>query len=311
MGERMGATRGTLTLLRALAERPMTRRGLLDFLEDSGLRRDERTLRRWLEALREAGFEVGRDEAGRYRLRGSPVRLAFDGREALATLSVLESLAVREPAYGAYLASAAAKLREALPEEALRFADAGTIQFELNSASEPPEDPDVIDTLRRATHQHRRVEILYHSLRSDTVRRRTVEPVLVSYAQNAHRLYAYDPEQNRVAEFRVNRIREASPLPNLFSPQSHRQTLARVEVRLSQKAFTALGKTVVPDTDATIEPTQDGGAIVAGTTPSVFWTVRDLASLGPEAEVLGGPQLKQELLRFLHQTLRKYDQEPQ
>jgi predicted DNA-binding transcriptional regulator YafY len=114
----MEATRGTLILLRTLAEKPMTQRQLLDILQESGLCRDERTLRRWLEVLREAGFEILRD-GGRYELQGSPVRISFTDRETLATLSLLESLAAREPVYGENLASAVSKLREALPEEAL------------------------------------------------------------------------------------------------------------------------------------------------------------------------------------------------
>ncbi len=305
MGDRMEATRGTLILLQALAERPRTQRQLMDALLESGLRRDERTLRRWLEALREAGFEILHG-SGRYELRGSPVRLSFTGYETLATLSLLESLAAREPVYGDNFASAARKLREALPEEALRFADSGRIEFHLDSASDPPEDPRVIDTLRRATHQSRRVEILYHSLQSGTVRRRLVEPIRVYYAQRAHRLDAYEHEEGRVTEFRVNRIAEATMLPEKFAPEAHRQRLHTARVRLSAKAFTALGKTVVPDQAATIEPLDDGSAVIVGTTPSVFWTVRDLAALGPEAEVLGGPELKEAFLSFLNETSAKY-----
>jgi predicted DNA-binding transcriptional regulator YafY len=301
----MGATRGTLILLRTLAERPMTQRQLLDLLEDSGLGRDERTLRRWLAALRDAGFDILRRD-GRYELRGSPVRISFTGYETLATLSLLESLAAREPVYGDNLASAARKLREALPEDALEFADSGRIEFDLDSASDPPEDPQVIDTLRHATHQSRRVEILYHSLQSDTVRWRLVEPVRIYYAQRAHRLDAYEHEEGRVTEFRINRVRTAEMLPEKFAPESHRHSLDTARVRLSAKAFTALGKSVIPDAAATIELLEDGGAIIAGTTPSVFWTVRDLAALGPEAEVLGGPKLKDAFLAFLNETSAKY-----
>jgi DNA-binding PadR family transcriptional regulator len=58
VGTRMEATRGTLILLRLLAERPMSQRELLDTLHDEGLERDDRTLRRWLEVLREAGFDL-------------------------------------------------------------------------------------------------------------------------------------------------------------------------------------------------------------------------------------------------------------
>jgi predicted DNA-binding transcriptional regulator YafY len=306
MGEKMGATRGTLTLLRALSEGPSSRQRLLEALEDAGIYRDERTIRRWLKVLREAGFGIERSRGG-YELRDSPVRIGFDKYEALATLSVLESLADREPLYGKHLASAAAKLREALPKEALRFADSGKIEFALDSASDPPEDPNVMDVLRRAAHRSQRAEILYHSLRSNEVRWRTVEPVRVVYVQRGHRLYAYEQDENRVTEFRVNRIRKAKMLPNKFSPEAHARSFEPAKVRLNEKAFIAYGKSIVPDHDATIERLEDGGAIITGTTPSVFWTVREIAALGPDAQVLGGPELKKELLSFLRETLDKYE----
>ena len=306
MGETMEATRGTLTLLRVLSEGPSSRERLLEALEEAGIHRDERTIRRWLRVVREAGFDIERS-GGRYELRDSPVRIAFDEYEALATLSVLESLAKREPVYGDYLTSAVAKLREALPQEAIRFADSGKIEFALDSASDPPEDPNVMDVLRRATHRNQRAEILYHSLQSNDVRWRLIEPVRVAYAQRAHRLYAYEREVNRVTEFRVNRIRKAKMLPDKFSPEAHTRSFEPAQVRLSKNALIAYGKTIVPDDGATIEPLEDEGAIITGTTPSVFWTVREIAALGPDAEVLGGPELKRELLSFLQETLNKYE----
>jgi predicted DNA-binding transcriptional regulator YafY len=305
MGE-MEAIRGTLIILRTLSEGPASRRQLEGALLEAGIHRNERTVRRWLAVLREAGFGIERVRE-RYELRGSPVRIAFDGYEALATLSVLESLAEREPVYGRYLASAAAKLRESLPKESLSFADSGKIEFSLDSASDPPEDPNVMDTLRRAAHRSQRAGILYHSLSSDSVRWREVEPVRIAYVQRAHRLYAYEWVENRVTEFRVNRIREARMLPEKFAPEAHVRTFAPARVRLSEKTFVAYGRTIIPDPSASIELLEDGGAIIDGTTPSVFWTVREISSLGPDAKVLGGPELKEEFLSFLRETLEKYE----
>jgi predicted DNA-binding transcriptional regulator YafY len=306
VAKRMEATRGTLILLRLLAERPMYKRELLDALHDEGLERDERTLRRWLEVLREAGYDLQRQD-GLYELQGSPVRLPLDDYEALATLNILNSFAAREPVYGPHLASTVAKLRDAIPEQSLRFAESGSIEFSVNPASDPPEDPHVIDTLRRATRQSRRVEVLYHSLRSETVRNRIVEPVRLSYAQRAHRLYAYQREDGRVNEFRINRIRDARILPEKFSLEAHIRTFEPARIRLSENDFIALGKTVIPDDEATIELLDDGGAIIEGTTPSPFWTVRELASLGPGAEILGSPRLRKEFVSFINETMKIYE----
>lgn len=162
-----------------------------------------------------------------------------------------------------------------------------------------------METLRRAVHREQRLEIFYHSLRSDSLRWRTVEPRRVSYVQKAHRLYAYEWEENRVNEFRVNRIKEASMLPEKFSREAHARSLEPAKVRLSERAFTAYGNSIIPDVDS-VEPLEDGGAIVEGRTDSVFWTIREISALGPEAELLASPYLRGEFLKFLNSTLEKY-----
>ena len=302
MGARMEAFRGALILLKTLSEKPSSEARLVEALLNGGIRRNARTLRRWVLALREEGFDIRRAN-GRYELLASPVRLDFEDYEALAALSVLDSLASREPVYGEHFASAAAKLRAALPEKSLKFADAGRIEFALDFASDPPESPEVMDTLRRATHRHQRLDILYHSLNSNSLRHRTVEPIRVYHAQRAHRLYAYEPEENAIREFRVNRIKTARLLPDKFAPETHVHSVEPARIRLAKNAFVAYGKSLIPD--ATIEPTPEGGAVLTGTIPSTFWTVRELAALGPDAEVLGGTALRQEYLSFLEETLKK------
>ena len=306
MAESFQTVRGVLVLLKTLSEGPASTHRLVEALSEAGVQRDERTVRRWLKVMREEGFGV-RHSGRRHELTSSPVRIAFGDYEALATLSVLESLAQREPAYGEHLATASKKLREAIPVEALRFADSGMIEFSLDSASDPPEDPNIIDTLRLAIHRSQRARVLYYSLSSDSVRWRTVEPVRVAYVQRAHRLFAYEREESRVTEFRINRIQQARLLPEKFAPEAHRHAFEPARVKLSKNAFTAYGKTIIPDDRATIEPLEDGGAIIEGRTPSVFWTVREVAALGPDAEVLGGPELKRQLVAFFEEALKKYE----
>src|SRR5215208_1217819 len=276
VGARMQPTLGALLLLRALSEGPATRDHLLNTLQDElGVRKNERTLRRYLAVLRESGFEISRSR-GRYELRGSPTRLAFTKHEALATLNVVESLAERDPVYGEHLASASIKLREALPKEAVRFADSGRVEFDLSFANDLLENVEVLATLRLATHRNQRVEIQYHSLASGGWRKRTVEPLRIFYAQRAHRLSAHEQGKSGLTEFRVNRIKEVKMLPDKFSPQAHIRRFEPVEIRFSEKAFVAYGKSLIPDDSASAVSLEDGGAIIRGTTPSIFWTVRDL-----------------------------------
>lgn len=303
----MEATFGALVLLKILSEGPASSRRLGEALEDAGIRRDGRTIRRWLRVLREADFGVVRN-GNVYEMRHSPACVNFGEYEALATLSVMESLAEREPVYGGHLGSAARKLRGIIPKEALDFADAGRIDFALESVSDPPEDPAIMDILRRATRSRQRVEIYYHSLKSDTLRWRTVEPVGISYSQRAHRLHAFDRERREVREFRVNRIQKAKVLPDKFAPETHRRTFAPARIQLSKNTFIAYGRKIIADNDAAIEHLDDGGAVIDGKTPSIFWTVREVAALGPEAEILGGDELKREFTSFLEETLSKYSE---
>jgi predicted DNA-binding transcriptional regulator YafY len=302
----MDATLSTLLLLRVLSEGPASREQLINAVEEElGVRRETRQFERYVRALKDSGFEVLQKD-GRYELLHSPAKLLFSDRETLATLNVVESLAEKEPVYGEHLASAARKLREVLPDEAIRFADAGRVQFDLSFASNPPEDPSILDTLRRATHQHRKVEIFYYSLSSGGKSWRTVQPLNLSYAQRAHRLYTYEPDKGDVTEFRINRVDAAKMLPDKFSPEAYIRRFEKFRVRLSKNAFIAYGKSIFQDPFATIEPLEDGGAIIEGRTPSPFWTVREIAALGPDAEVLGGPKLKEEFLNFLQDTQSKY-----
>ena len=96
-------------------------------------------------------------------------------------------------------------------------------------------------------------------------------------------------------------------LPNKFAPEAHIRTFEPARVRLSKNAFIAYGKTIIPDPSARIERLEDGGAVITGTTPSIFWTVREISSLGPDAEVLGGEELARELTTFLKGTLARYE----
>jgi predicted DNA-binding transcriptional regulator YafY len=228
VGTRMQPTLGALLLLRALSEGPATRDHLLNTLQNElGVRKNERTLRRYLATLKEAGFEISRTR-GRYELRGSPVRLAFTNHEALATLNVVESLAEPDPVYGEHLASASHKVREALPKEAVRFADSGRVVFDLSFANDPPENSEILDTLRRAAHHNQKAEIYYYSLASASWSRRTVEPLRIFYAQRAHRLYAHEPGKSGLTEFRVNRIKEArNAAGQVLPPSSHQEVRSR------------------------------------------------------------------------------------
>lgn len=86
MDERFQTVRGVLVLLKTLSEAPASTRQLVEALSQAGVQRDERTVRRWLEVMREEGFGVSHGSR-RHELSSSPVRITFGDYEALATLN--------------------------------------------------------------------------------------------------------------------------------------------------------------------------------------------------------------------------------
>jgi DNA-binding PadR family transcriptional regulator len=87
VSESFQSVRGILVLLKILSEGPASTHQLAEALSEAGVQRDERTLRRWLEVMREEGF-AARHSGRRHEFTGSPLRIAFGDYEALATLSV-------------------------------------------------------------------------------------------------------------------------------------------------------------------------------------------------------------------------------
>jgi repressor of nif and glnA expression len=73
VSESFQTVRGVLVLLKTLSEGPASTHQLVSALSEAGVQRDERTVRRWLEVMREEGFGV-RHSRKRHELTGSPVR---------------------------------------------------------------------------------------------------------------------------------------------------------------------------------------------------------------------------------------------
>ncbi len=76
MEERFQTVRGVLQLLKTLSDGPASTHQLVESLSEAGVQRDERTVRRWLEVMREEGFGLRRN-GRRHELTNSPVRIAL------------------------------------------------------------------------------------------------------------------------------------------------------------------------------------------------------------------------------------------
>ena len=192
----------------------------------------ERTIRRDLEALTQAGFPIEserRDQKTWFRLN----RDAFRGVTAagftlpeLCALYFSRSLLTAlggTPFHGS-LDSAFEKLADALPPQLWAFVDrlpqALAAKGHLGQASAHPASHDLVATLVTAALERRRLEMRYHSFSSGREKDYLVEPHRLAWAHGALYLFAFVPEYGEMRTFAVARIRSAVARPEVFTAEA-------------------------------------------------------------------------------------------
>jgi proteasome accessory factor B len=196
----------------------------------------ERTIRRDVEALQEAGFPLYDD-----RVNGKKVwRLVEGYRQKLAqgfTLSELAALYFSRnmlaflggAPFGQDLESAFAKIREALPQKSLPFLT--RIQDLFSARPDPWKDyskkQDVIAALIDATLHQKQARIAYYSASSRRAKSYELDPYRLVYYRGGLYLYARAHEYAEVRTFAVERVQKVEVLdqgfevPADFSPTEY------------------------------------------------------------------------------------------
>lgn len=190
-----------------------------DLAEEHGV--TERTIRRDIEALQEAGFPLY-DE----RSDGRKVwRLVEGYKQRLTQTFTLAELAalyfgrnlmsfLGGAPFAQDLESAFGKIREALPAKSLPYLS--RIQELFAARPDPWKDysrkQDVIAALIDATLHQRQVEIAYFSFASRRVKGYTLDPYRVVYYHGGLYLYARAHEYDEVRTFAVERIQRIEVL---------------------------------------------------------------------------------------------------
>jgi len=185
----------------------------------------ERTIRRDIEALQEAGFPLYDD-----RVDGRKVwRLVEGFKQRLAqsfTLAELSALYFSRnllsflggAPFAQDLESAFTKIREALPARSLPYL--ARIQDLFSARPEPWKDYskklDVIGALIDATLHQRKVRIEYFSFASRRRKAYTLDPYRIVYYHGGLYLYAKAEEHGEVRTFAVERIQRIEVLDQTF-----------------------------------------------------------------------------------------------
>jgi len=196
----------------------------------------ERTIRRDLEALQEAGFPLYDD-----RVDGKKVWRLIDGyKEGLVQTFTLSELAalyfsrnmlsfLGGAPFAQDLESAFAKIREALPAKSLPYLS--RIQDLFSARPDPWKDysrkQDVISSLIDAVLHQRQARIAYYSFQSRRTKSYTLDPYRLVYYRGGLYLYARAHEYQEVRTFAVERVQKIEVLdqgfemPSDFSPSEY------------------------------------------------------------------------------------------
>ncbi len=202
-----------------------------ELVEDLGLTSlSDRTVRRDLEALQSAGFDVDTHDSPRGpvwklgpSLRGIP-KLEATATELLA-LSLVRDLLVplTGTAYSQGLETLWKKMRDSLPEPIWKHFDRHRKHFHVlgTPAKNYAEQQGIISTLNRAIEQHRVAEIHYRSRDQLQATPREVEPLALAYYRGNLYLVAFacgDPPGSEPRHYKLDRFEKAVALDRYFQP---------------------------------------------------------------------------------------------
>ena len=188
----------------------------------------DRTIRRDLDALTQAGFPIEtakRDGKTTYLLNREVFRGVAAAGFSLSELCALHLsrtvlTAIAGGPFRDSLASAFDKLYDALPPSMWKFIEDLPDALTAKDHASRPAAPSskAIDVLMNATLARRRVRMRYHSFSSQQVKDYIVEPYRLAYAQGGLYLQAFVPEYSEMRTFATQRIEQAVALEETFNP---------------------------------------------------------------------------------------------
>jgi predicted DNA-binding transcriptional regulator YafY len=201
-------------------------------LESLALEHDksERTIRRDLTALEYAGFPIAPvriDGQTYWRLSHQPMKAITDTSFTLPELCAFyvnqtQAACAADGLIGPELASALEKVGRALGPQMKAYLDKlGDVLTWKPDAPRPARGASrqaAVDELVRATMDHKRIRMEYHSLASGRTKPYLVEPYLLTFGNGGLYLYAFVPEYGQMRTFAVHRIKQQVVTDQVFSP---------------------------------------------------------------------------------------------
>jgi len=294
-----------ITLIMLLQRRPNQKAG--ELAEQLGV--SVRTVHRYIVMLDEMGIPVysERGPHGGFSLvRGYRMPpLVFTPEEAVAVYlgtSLVEEMwgqLYRDAAQGAL-----AKLDNVLPDEQrheVAWARRTLLATGMHRADWTPLVP-LLEKLRRATRERRRVRMVYRGRSQPEPLQRDVDPYALVHRWGWWYVIGHCHLRERMRTFRVDRIIELTLLDETFdvptdfdiqeylAAESHPQPQVQVRMRFApEAALEALDNRAFWET---VEERPDGSVVVTFNAPDLEWPLRVALSYGPHAVVLEPDELR-------------------
>jgi predicted DNA-binding transcriptional regulator YafY len=308
-----------ITLILLLQRRP--RQKAADLAEELDV--SVRTVHRYVDMLNEMGIPVY-SERGPYGgfslVRGYRMPpLIFTPEEAVA---IYLGTGLVEEIWGQLYRDAArgamAKLENVLPDEQreeVTWARRALVATGMHRANQEPLAP-LLEQLRRAARQGRRVHIVYRSRSRQKLSDRDIDPYALVHRWGWWYVIGHCHLRDAIRTFRVDRIQELTLLKEVFDVPSDfdvQEYLAdadwlqpSVDVRMRfspEAALEALDDRAMWDE---IEEQPDGSVVVAFGASSLKWAARVVLWRGPEVEVLEPEELRQRVEEWARSIASRY-----
>ena len=243
-----------------------------------------------------------------------PVHLTL--QEALAIDLALRSVSGgRLPAFGDAAPRLRRKLRDLLGGKDRKALAA----FDASVAGTPPSDlvTETICLVKEAMGRNISLRIVYYTASRDAVSERIIEPYGLIDHRGHWYVIARNPDRDRVASFRVDRIRSATLLPEAeyevpddFTTKSFRRdelfTPGPEDVAVKVRFSSAVAGRIREETPRRQLQDLPGGELVktyhmAPSRPR--WLYTHIARYGPNAEILSPPDVRAGMAAFLDDVL--------
>ena len=282
-----------------------------------------RTVHRYFEMLDDMGVPVyaERGPYGGFSLvRGYKIPpLIFSLEEAVAVylgtslVSEMWGKLYRDAAQGAM-----AKLENILPNEQrgeIEWARRSLIATNLGRVESRQLFP-ILDDLRKATHEHRRISVLYQSATGDKPTKRKIDPYALVFRAGLWYLVGYCHLRNAPRTFRVDRIEKLTHLAQSFELPADFAVHRYLENEFKDQPLIPARLQFVPEAAHIVKSNRilwesvtenpDGSMVVTLAAPDLPWLASMTLSFANLVTVLEPPELRVMVKEWLEATVRNY-----